>query len=598
MTTYKTTYSKVQSNIFKGGQMLASNPATQVLPPHLKKYVVEQDYSRYTYKDQAVWRYIMRQLTSYLKKHAHPLYIEGLAKTGISTETIPSIDEMSQHLAEYGWTAVPVSGFIPPAAFMELQSLGILPIASDIRSADHVLYTPAPDIVHEAAGHAPILIDQEYAQYLKNYADVAKKAIMSKEDLAQYEAIRVLSDIKEDPNATVEDIKLAEKKLDEINASITEVSEAGWLSRMNWWTAEYGLIGNLENPKIFGAGLLSSIGEARSCLKDDVKKIPLSVECITQTYDITEPQPQLFVTPSFERLSEVLEDLANKMAFRMGGATGLQRAIDARSVNTVELNTGIQISGQFVEMKNKDEEVFFVKASGPCQLSVANHEVEGQGTERHAHGYSCPVGKIIGHEEGLSVEDTRLWETQESVTLVYESGIQLEGKLTYTAVANGAPAVLTFKDCSVTYKDEILFDPSWGEFDLAIGQSVTSVYGGPADRNSYGETEDFVAKVIPRKSLTEKEQKLDDLYSQLREIRESANFDASALSAMVETLDTDFPKEWLIRIELMELAIEAKLTGDWVIKTQGTLEKMIQENFYPNRIKDGLKVANEMRESH
>src|SRR4051812_19031403 len=111
----------------------------EFLPNHLKKYVVEQDYSKYSPADQAVWRFILRQLKAYLSVHAHQSYVEGLAKTGISIEKIPSIDDISEKLKKFGWRAVPVSGFIPPAAFMELQSLGILPIASAIRSLDHLL---------------------------------------------------------------------------------------------------------------------------------------------------------------------------------------------------------------------------------------------------------------------------------------------------------------------------------------------------------------------------------------------------------------------------------------------------------------------------
>src|SRR5690606_24260533 len=117
--------------------------------------------------------------------------------------------------------------------------------------------------------------------------------------------------------------------------SMTYVSEAGYLGRMNWWTAEYGLIGNIDSPKIFGAGLLSSIGEARECLSDRVKKIPLSIDCLDYSYDITEPQPQLFVTPSFEHLGAVLDELAHRMAFRRGGLYGLETARTARTVSTV-----------------------------------------------------------------------------------------------------------------------------------------------------------------------------------------------------------------------------------------------------------------------
>ena len=79
------------------------------LPRHLQKYVVEQNYDRYTPEDQAVWRYIMRQLNAFLSKHAHPCYVEGLRKTGISLERIPRIEEMDRKLQDFGWGAVPVA---------------------------------------------------------------------------------------------------------------------------------------------------------------------------------------------------------------------------------------------------------------------------------------------------------------------------------------------------------------------------------------------------------------------------------------------------------------------------------------------------------
>jgi len=74
---------------------------------------------------------------------------------------------------------------------MEFQSLGYLPIASGIRSLETILYTPAPDIIHEAAGHAPIIANPDFSQYLKNYAEVANKSILNKCDIDLYDAIRV-----------------------------------------------------------------------------------------------------------------------------------------------------------------------------------------------------------------------------------------------------------------------------------------------------------------------------------------------------------------------------------------------------------------------
>src|SRR5512146_373196 len=103
------------------------------LPRHLKPYIVEQGYDRYTPVDHAVWRYIMRQAFSFHREHAHGAYVDGLRRTGISLDRIPRIEEMNEILGRIGWGAAPVDGFIPPAAFMEFQAHRVLVIAADMR---------------------------------------------------------------------------------------------------------------------------------------------------------------------------------------------------------------------------------------------------------------------------------------------------------------------------------------------------------------------------------------------------------------------------------------------------------------------------------
>ncbi len=344
------------------------------IPKHLHKYIVEQNYERYTSEDQEVWRFVMAQLQSYLTIHAHTAYASGLKLTGITMNEIPKISVMDEKLKNFGWRAVPVSGFIPPAAFMEFQARGILPIACDMRTIDHILYTPAPDIVHEAAGHAPILVDPEFSQYLKNYAEVASKAIISSEDLNVYEAIRNLSDIKEAPESHTHEILQAEENLKQALTKMSFVSEAQLLGRMNWWTAEYGLIGDIRAPKIFGAGLLSSIGESRLALKKP-KLLPLTSDCLSYSYDITEQQPQLFVADNFITLNLVLKNLADSLAYKVGGTVGLQKAVQAQTVCTVilEAKNLYDIRSYSGILKNytiHENSLTKLEFKGPVQISI------------------------------------------------------------------------------------------------------------------------------------------------------------------------------------------------------------------------------------
>src|SRR5437763_14457723 len=177
-----------------------TNRAVQSLPKHLLQFAVDQRYAEYTSVDHAVWRFIMRQNIFFLKEYAHKVYFQGLLDTGISFERIPRIEEMNDILGRIDWGAVAVDGFIPPAAFMEFQAYKVLVIACDMRQIHHIEYTPATDIVHEAAGHAPIIVDSEYSNYLKRFGEVGAKAMQSRRDFELFQAIRHLSILKEMPN--------------------------------------------------------------------------------------------------------------------------------------------------------------------------------------------------------------------------------------------------------------------------------------------------------------------------------------------------------------------------------------------------------------
>lgn len=132
---------------------------------------------------------------------------------------------MNTALGHIGWGAVTVGGCISPAAFMEFQAFNDLVIAADMRQLEHIEYTPAPDIVHEAAGHAPLIANPEYALYLRRFGEVGSKAISSCADHELYEAIRHLSVLREAPGVPEADIEEAQRRVEECQANLGEPSE-------------------------------------------------------------------------------------------------------------------------------------------------------------------------------------------------------------------------------------------------------------------------------------------------------------------------------------------------------------------------------------
>jgi len=534
------------------------NAAVAATPKHLLQFAVDQRYDDYTLVDHAVWRFIMRQNIFFLKEYAHKVYFQGLLDTGISFERIPRIQEMNDILAKIGWGAVAVDGFIPPAAFMEFQAYKVLVIACDMRQIHHIEYTPAPDIVHEAAGHAPIIVDREYSKYLQRFGEVGAKAMSSKKDFELYQAIRHLSILKEQPNSDPKEIEEATKLVEHRQKNLGDPSEMALLSRLHWWTVEYGLIGPVENPKIYGAGLLSSIGESVSCLEPHVRKIPYSIDAMNVAFDITTKQPQLFVCRDFQHLKDVLEEFASKMAYQVGGREGINKAIECNNAATCEYSSGLQVSGVFTEaiMDEKNAPVY-VRTTGKSALAFGNKELPGHGVNYHKEGFGSPIGKwrqTSTPPELLTDNDLReLGIVQgKKTTLEFVSGIVVEGKIDEIVRRDGKLLVITFSNCRTKYGDRILFDPDWGAYDMAVGERISSVFNGAADKDAYNQV-----ALVPKERTIKvpsdaKRRKLENLYAQVRKIRESKT-GYERLGEIWETQQAEHPGDWLLSMEIFEI---------------------------------------------
>ncbi|MBP7182014.1 MAG: aromatic amino acid hydroxylase [Flavobacterium sp.] len=537
---------------------IESNPLLDRLPKHLKQFIKPQDYSDYTPINQAVWRYVMRKNVNYLSKVAHSSYLEGLKKTGIEVEKIPSMYGMNRILTEIGWAAVAVDGFIPPNAFMEFQAYNVLVIASDIRQLEHIEYTPAPDIIHEGAGHAPIIANPEYAEYLRRFGEIGCKAISSHKDYQMYEAIRLLSILKEAEGTPQAAIDAAEKAVEDLQDTMGELSEMAQIRNLHWWTVEYGLIGTIDNPKIYGAGLLSSIGESAWCMTDNVKKIPYDLSAANQSFDITKLQPQLYVTPDFAYLSLVLEEFANKMALRTGGLSGINKLIHSNALGTIELSTGIQISGVFTNVIEEEGKPVYIQTTGKTALSYREKELVGHGTIKHAEGFGSPIGKLKGINlaiEDMSPRDLSAYSITEnkSVTLEFEGDITVKGEIiTGSRNLHGEIILVSLKNCTVTHRETILFQPEWGIYDMAVGKKVISAFSGPADVNSF----DLISHVPTSKTIkakhTAERDDLEVLYQTVRNIRKTKDTETS-LAPIFEKLQTNHPNDWLLAVEIIEL---------------------------------------------
>ena len=567
------------------------------IPKHLQKYVVDQQYEKYTPINQAVWRYVMRQNHNFLKDIAHPSYTSGLKASGIAIEKIPNVNEMNEALAPFGWGAANIDGFIPGVVFFDFQAHGILPIASDIRKLENIQYTPAPDIIHEAAGHAPILCEEKFSEYVKLFGEIGSKALATKEEHELFEAVRTYSNLLESGTATQEEIEQAKANFEEKQKAVTELSEAEQISRLYWWTVEYGLIGTIENPKIYGAGLLSSVQEGRNSMTDEVEKIPFDLEKVISTgFDITKPQPQLFVCESFDQLIDAVKEFSKRMAYTVGGTESLEKALRSNRTATYEFSSGLQLTGTLKKIwKDENGEAIYLKTDGPSALAYQREEINGHGKETHQDGFGAPIGKIVSlpdEYEKMSDEQLAQYgvEVGKKLSLKYSSGVQIGGVPTNFVRSDGRLLIIQLTDCTVQLGDEMLFEPEWGLYDLVIGEKVTSVFAGAADNEKfYADLEPVEQKPITKREYTP----LEKLYGTVRNIREneSVNNIESTLLTIIDTLTTDFPNDWLLRLEILELLSKKNILSDQQKLLRQQLEKIKHVNDeYPVLIDRGLKL--------
>lgn len=516
---------------------------------------MSQDYAQYSAVDQAVWRFVLLQMRARLTETAHPAYAEGLAATGISVDRIPSIAEMNEKLARFGWGAVCVDGFIPPRVFQEFQSRGLLPIAADMRTREHIAYTPAPDIIHEAAGHAPILAEPAFAAYLRRIGDIGKRAFTLPEEERVFQASYLLSEVKEDPRRSPESVARVEAELAEAMAGVPEDSEAAWISRLYWWTAEYGLVGRVDDYRMYGAGLLSSLGESYFCHAPSVRKVPLEASCIEVGYDITRPQPQLFVARDFEHLHEVLDRVTRKLAVTLGGALALERAAQSRELASLRFSSGAWAMGVLREVGPTLDAPAWLRLAGPAQVAWDGKIHAAERDLRPLELWLLPGMLVAGVTlEGLVA---RAIDTGDPMHIQPHHGARASGRFVRAVRDEGGRILhveledvrLDLPDHAPVLLERFAYVP--------LGDFITAE-AGAVDPTFHAETKFPSLRVPKPRGRSEREGALVALYERVAALRSGAEQGelSGSLEAVHDVLSRDEPREWLLRWNLLEKALQ------------------------------------------
>lgn len=256
---------------------------------------------------------------------------------------------------------------------------------------------------------------------------------------------------------------------------------------------------------------------------------------------------------------QVLEEFANNLSLRKGGSKGLQKLINSQMVGTIELSTGLQISGNFSRtILDEENEVIFFETEGPTALAYREKELIGHGIETHKNGFSSPLGKLKNINlaiEDMGPVDLKAYNFYDGkhLSFEFESGIKVEG-LNVTGIRSlqGKLLLIQLKDCTVSYNDEELFTPEDGVYNMVVGKDIVSAFAGSADSSSFPNLYSKSSTLTIKKERSDSLTDLEKHYQSIREYREKNSNDAAFLKNLFQELKSEHPEEWLLMFEILE----------------------------------------------
>ena len=227
--------------------------------------VVEQPWASYSQDDHQVWAQLFERQKAVLPGRASDEFLAALAAMEMTPDRIPKFDELNPILRKAtGWELIGVEGLLPELAFFDHLANRRFPVTWWIRKPEQMDYLSEPDLFHDLFGHVPLLMNPVFADYMAAYGRGGVKAHGIGEEALVH------------------------------------------LTRLYWYTVEFGLIKQKDGLRIYGSGIVSSKGESIHCLESDApNRIGFDLERIMRTrYRIDTYQKTYFVIDSFEQLME------------------------------------------------------------------------------------------------------------------------------------------------------------------------------------------------------------------------------------------------------------------------------------------------------
>ncbi len=223
------------------------------------------EYPDHAEEDHETWRLLVERQMGQLPGRACEAYMRGQEVLQLEADRIPALAALSQRLEDAtGWKVARVPGLINEKDFFKLLADRVFPSTNYVRGREELDYTPAPDCFHDIFGHMPMLTQPEFADFYQLFGRAALNG---------------------------------------------EGAVRPQLEAFHWFTVEFGLLRENGEPRIFGAGIVSSNEEVTHALSDDVEVLSFDPDTLVNTdYEVYHLQDKLFEMESFEQLLDGFRD--------------------------------------------------------------------------------------------------------------------------------------------------------------------------------------------------------------------------------------------------------------------------------------------------
>ncbi len=235
------------------------------------EYFRTQDWDSYTPEDHEIWSILYKRRMEPLEKNGSRLFLDGARIIGLVEDEVPNLEKVNEILmARTGWSAVPVTGFIPAREFFLCLAQRRFPTTVIVRPREKLDYLQEPDIFHDVFGHVPLHAESIFADFLQKFGAVAAEA-RTEEETTQ-------------------------------------------MARLFWFTVEFGLVKEDGETKVYGSGLISSHADSANALGPNCDRRPFDLDAvINQHFEIDVLQDVLFVVDDFHQLFDAVTEMERRL---------------------------------------------------------------------------------------------------------------------------------------------------------------------------------------------------------------------------------------------------------------------------------------------